>query len=84
MSATTPGIDTASEGRWVGRPVERIEDATLLRGRGYYTDDLPVRAGTLHAAILRSPHAHAEIVSVDAAAARARPGVVGVLTGREV
>jgi 2-furoyl-CoA dehydrogenase large subunit len=70
--------------RWVGRPVERIEDATLLRGRGYYTDDLPVRSGTLHAAILRSPHAHAEIVGIDIAAAAARPGVVAVLTGREI
>jgi 2-furoyl-CoA dehydrogenase large subunit len=84
MSATTPDIDAASKDRWVGRPVERIEDATLLRGRGYYTDDLPVRAGTLHAAILRSPHAHAEILDIDTAAALARPGVVAVLTGREI
>lgn len=74
----------APERRWVGVPVERIEDATLLIGRGYYTDDLPVLAGTLHAAILRSPHAHAEIVDIDASKALLRPGVVAVLTGREI
>ena len=75
---------TASEARWLGRPVERVEDAALLAGRGYYTDDLPIRAGTLHAAILRSPHAHAEILAIDASKAKARPGVVAVLTGREI
>ncbi len=84
MSTTTSNSDPAGESRWLGRPVERIEDATLLTGRGYFTDDLPVRAGTLHAAILRSPHAHAEILSIDATAALARPGVMAVLTGREI
>ena len=75
---------TTSEARWLGRPVERVEDAALLAGRGYYTDDLPIRAGTLHAAILRSPHAHAEIVAIDASQAKALPGLVAVLTGREI
>ncbi|MFZ1884614.1 MAG: molybdopterin cofactor-binding domain-containing protein [Rhodoplanes sp.] len=72
------------ERRWLGRPVERIEDATLLAGRGYFADDMPIRAGTLHAAILRSPHAHAEIVAIDTSKAMARPGVVAVLTGAEI
>src|SRR5271166_4139569 len=72
------------ERRWLGRPVERIEDATLLTGHGYFADDMPIRAGTLHAAILRSPHAHAEIVAIDTAKAMARPGVVAVLTGAEI
>ncbi|MGA8156644.1 MAG: molybdopterin cofactor-binding domain-containing protein [Rhodoplanes sp.] len=72
------------ERRWLGRPVERIEDATLLAGRGYFADDMPIRAGTLHAAILRSPHAHAEIVAIDTSKAMARPGVVTVLTGAEI
>jgi 2-furoyl-CoA dehydrogenase large subunit len=81
---TAASSPNASEPRWLGRPVERIEDATLLAGRGYYTDDLPVRAGTLHAAILRSPHAHAEILAIDVTKAKARPGVVAVLTGREI
>src|SRR3974377_116810 len=75
---------TGPEARWLGRSVERIEDATLLIGRGQYTDDLPVRAGTLHAAVLRSPHAHAEILGINASKAKARPGVVAVLTGREI
>ena len=50
---------------WVGRSLERVEDAALLTGRGRFIDDLGVRPGTLHAAILRSPHAHADIVSID-------------------
>jgi len=75
---------TGPEARWLGRSVERIEDATLLIGRGQYTDDLPVRAGTLHAAVLRSPHAHAEILGINASKAKARPGVMTVLTGREI
>jgi 2-furoyl-CoA dehydrogenase large subunit len=84
MAATPPSSQTMPEGQWVGRPVERIEDATLLIGRGQYTDDMPVRAGTLHAAVLRSPHAHAEILGIDASKAKARPGVVAVLTGHEI
>lgn len=83
---TSPSASSkpAPEQRWLGRPVERIEDATLLSGSGYFTDDLPVRAGTLHAAILRSPHAHAEILSIDTSKAAARPGVVAVLTGSDI
>ena len=46
---------------YTGRDVRRLEDADLLRGAGRFADDLPVRRDTLHAAILRSPHAHAEI-----------------------
>ena len=70
--------------RYVGRPLERLEDAALLTGRGRYADDLPVRADTLHGAILRSPHAQAEIVSIDASEALAQPGVVAVLTGADI
>lgn len=69
---------------WVGQSLERVEDAALLTGRGRYLDDLPVRPGTFHAAILRSPHAHADIVSIDTAAARASPGVAAVITGTDV
>jgi len=69
---------------WVGRSVERVEDAALLTGRGRYIDDLGVRADTLHAAILRSPHAHARIVAIRADAARSAPGVAAVLTGAEI
>jgi 2-furoyl-CoA dehydrogenase large subunit len=84
MAATSPSSQTRPESQWVGRSIERIEDATLLIGRGQYTDDMPVRAGTLHAAMLRSPHAHAEILGIDASKAKARPGVVAVLTGHEI
>ena len=69
---------------WCGQSVERVEDAALLTGRGRYIDDLGVRPDTLHAAILRSPHAHAVIRSIDATAAQRAPGVAAVLTGAEV
>jgi 2-furoyl-CoA dehydrogenase large subunit len=68
----------------VGQRVLRVEDPPLLRGRGQFIDDLPVKTGTLHAAILRSPHAHAEIVSIQTAGALAQPGVRAVVTGQDV
>jgi 2-furoyl-CoA dehydrogenase large subunit len=74
--------DTAAG--WIGRSIERVEDAALLTGRGRYLDDLGVRPGTLHAAILRSPHAHAEIRAVRTEAARGLPGVAAVLTGADI
>ncbi len=70
--------------RYVGRRVERVEDAALLTGRGSFADDLGTRPGTLHAAVLRSPHAHARILALDVASAEAAPGVVAVLTGEDV
>lgn len=69
---------------FLGRPVERVEDPLLLTGEALYADDWPERPGTLHAAILRSPYAHADIVSIDAERARARPGVAAVITGEDV
>lgn len=69
---------------YIGRPLERFEDAALLVGRGRYADDLPVRPDTLHAAILRSPHPHAELVSVDVIKARSAPGVAAVITRDEI
>jgi len=76
--------DGAGDRPYLGRPLERFEDWSLLTGRGRYADDLPVRGDTLHAAILRSPHAHAEIVAIDTSAARAAPGVFAVITRDEV
>ena len=70
--------------RLVGRAVERVEDAALLTGRGRFADDVGERPGIAHAAVLRSPHAHGEIVSLDATAALSMPEVVTVLTGEEV
>src|SRR2546430_759111 len=69
---------------WVGRSVERVEDASLLTGRGRYIDDIGVPPGTLHAAVLRSPHPHAIIRAIDVAAARAARGVTAVITAAEV
>ena len=69
---------------WCGQSIERIEDAALLTGRGRFIDDLGEKPGTLHAAILRSPHAHAHIKHIDTDAARRAPGVVAVVTGSEV
>ncbi len=66
----------------IGQSVPRTEDPRLLRGRGSYVDDfaLPNQA---HAVMVRSPHAHAEIKSIDVSAAQAMPGVLAVLTGAD-
>ena len=69
---------------WIGQSVERIEDLTLLAGRGRYIDDIGVPPGTLHAAILRSPHAHAEIRAINTEAARRAHGVAAVITAADV
>jgi carbon-monoxide dehydrogenase large subunit len=68
---------------FVGSPVERIEDLRLLRGRGQFVDDLAPE-GLLHAAILRSPVAHGRIRAIDTAPARARPGVLAVITASDI
>src|SRR5919198_3246358 len=73
-----------SERGWIGRSVKRVEDARLLTGRGAFLDDHPPVANACHAAIVRSPHAHARILGFDVAAARSMPGVVGVVTGADV
>src|ERR1043166_1603097 len=74
----------AAAASWLGRSIERVEDAALLTGRGRYIDDLGVAPGTLHAAILRSSHAHANIRAIRTEAAAAAPGVAAVITGAEV
>ena len=73
----------SADGPSLGKALERVEDAALLMGCGRYIDDLPVAPGTGHAAILRSPHPHARLLGIDAAAARALPGVHAVVTGRD-
>ena len=67
----------------VGAPVKRVEDPRFLRGQAQYVDDIRL-PGILHVAFLRSPHAHARIVSVDTSAALRLPGVRRVFTGPEV
>lgn len=68
---------------WIGRPMKRVEDAALLTGQGRYLDDQPFPHAH-HAAIVRSPHAHARILGHDVSAALAVPGVAGVITGADV
>src|ERR1700737_4815256 len=64
----------------IGQSIKRTEDGRFLRGKGNYLDDITL-PGMLHMAILRSPHAHARILSVGTEAAAAVPGVVAVVTG---
>ncbi len=69
---------------YIGSSVKRKEDVRLLRGIGKYVGDIH-RAGMVHAAILRSTHAHARLVKIDAAAAALKlPGVLGVLTAADM
>src|SRR3954454_23978585 len=65
---------------WLGQSVKRVEDERFVRGRGNYLDDITL-LGMLHMSILRSPFAHARIVSIDTSRAQALPGVVAVVTG---
>lgn len=73
----------AVELRTVGRRVPQLEGADKVTGRAVYTPDV-VLEGMAHGAILRSPHAHAEIRAIDTAAARAFPGVLAIITGRDL
>jgi len=67
----------------IGTPVRRKEDYRFVTGQGTYTDDIN-RPGQVHAYILRSPHAHAEIRSIDTKAAASAPGVSAVFTGADM
>ncbi|MGF6373002.1 2-furoyl-CoA dehydrogenase large subunit [Paraburkholderia sp. RAU6.4a] len=80
INARVADSDAAKPQRHVGQPLQRFEDPAILTGRGRYGDDIAVKPGTLHAAILRSPHAHAELVSIDTEAASKLHGVDAVLT----
>jgi carbon-monoxide dehydrogenase large subunit len=67
----------------VGAPLARKEDRRMLLGRGRFTGDL-TRPGLLHAAFVRSPHAHALVAGIDVAAARQAPGVGGLFTAADL
>ena len=67
----------------IGAAVRRKEDHRFITGKGQYTDDVS-RPGQTWIHFLRSPHAHAKIKKIDAAAAKAMPGVLAVLTGAEL
>ena len=68
---------------YIGAPIRRREDFRLLTGKATFTDDIKLPQ-MLHAAILRSPHAHARITSIDAARALTIPGVVAVFTFQDI
>jgi aerobic carbon-monoxide dehydrogenase large subunit len=83
-----PGVEAAKRTEpggngYVGRSMRRKEDPRLITGRATYVDDI-VLPGMLHAAIVRSPEAHARILSIDTEAAKARPGVEAVFTGEDM
>ncbi len=74
--------DVAVERYGVGQPIRRTEDRRFLTGEGRFVDDVSMPE-MAHMAILRSPHAHAGIDSVDTTAAAQAPGVLAVLTGAD-
>src|SRR3954469_12479835 len=76
-------MDGNPSGTGIGQPVRRREDRRLLTGKGRYSDDLNL-PGQVYAVMLRSPHAHALIRSIDTQTARAMPGVLAVLTAQDV
>jgi carbon-monoxide dehydrogenase large subunit len=70
-------------GTGIGAPVRRVEDGRFLRGLGRFVDDMPAAYAT-RMVVLRSPHAHARILRVDASAAHAMPGVLLALTASDI
>ncbi|WP_169948537.1 xanthine dehydrogenase family protein molybdopterin-binding subunit [Microbispora sp. H11081] len=81
--ARTSEAATEQSGQGFGASVRRTEDYRLLLGTGTFTDDLQLPR-TLHAAFVRSPHAHARIIAVNAERSLALPGVVAVFTGEDL
>ena len=69
--------------KYVGKRIQRNEDPRLLTGQALFVDDVNI-PGMLHAAFLRSDYAHARLKSIDATAARNRPGVVAVFTAEDM
>ena len=66
-----------------GQPMKRVEDPEFVTGQGCFVDDISL-SGMLHAVVLRSPHAHANIRSINVSAAKDQPGVIAVLTGEDI
>src|SRR5713226_6911431 len=74
---------TVAADRLFGKSIKRREDPRFITGRGQYVDDLKL-PGMTYAAFVRSPHAHARIRKIDAAAALRHPGVVAIFTGKDM
>ena len=68
--------------KYIGQPIRRREDDRFITGKGKYTDDI-VLPNMTHLAFVRSPYAHAKIVSIDTTEASSHPGVVAILTGED-
>src|SRR5262252_8436554 len=77
------GEDESANRRYVGSPVKTINGDLFVTGRARFVSDINL-PGTLHVAVLRSPHPHARIGAIDASAALGCPGVVKVLTGADI
>ncbi len=78
-----PRKAVAAPSGWVGKPIERLEENRLVRGRGIFVDDHKLQ-GMLYMRLVRSPYGHATVLRVDVSRAAASPGVQGTLTGEEV
>src|SRR5437867_13049561 len=74
---------TVVQERLFGKAIKRREDPRFITGRGQYVEDVKL-PGMTYAAFVRSPHAHARIRKIDAAAARRHPGVVAIFTGKDM
>jgi carbon-monoxide dehydrogenase large subunit len=84
MTTTTAnGTEVKVSQGYFGRAMKRVEDPRLIKGIATYVDDLKL-PGVLHAEFVRSPHAHANIRSIDTDAAKQLAGVVGVFTGADI
>ena len=82
--ATIENPPSPATGRPIGfGPLKRKEDARFIRGKGTYLDDIRL-PGMLHGAMLRSPYAHAKIVSIDTSEALAHPNVAAVITAKDL
>ena len=84
MATTAPNLPSPEQERPIGfGRLKRKEDARFIRGKGTYLDDIRL-PGMVHGAILRSPYAHARIVSIDTSEALALPGVAAVVTAKDL
>jgi carbon-monoxide dehydrogenase large subunit len=83
MSEEPPASSAPQREGGIGAPIRRREDERFVTGRGRYIGDVSV-ADALHVVFVRSPHAHARIVDIDASAALSLPGVVAVWTGADL
>ena len=84
MAATVENLPSPSQERPIGfGRLKRKEDARFIRGKGNYLDDIRL-PGMVHGAVLRSPYAHAKIVSIDTSTALAHPGVAAVITAKDL